>query len=192
LKRFLKITLALVVSALVLVYACDYAFFRYRSASKRNPYGSVTVRHYYAVQHKNGKTEFLFGLLLHRFVCTPFSRMAATHPAGISSAIQNRGPISDPASREIGNQWRKRGLKRTPPAVLTLLAVRLCQGKTRGYQRTVATRVDGEAAPEFRGPFPHPDDTQPGGVSLGRHSDSLVLDFKQQLASRSSHANRDA
>jgi hypothetical protein len=60
LKRFLKITLALVVSALVLVYAGDYAFFRYRSASKRNPYGSVTLQHYYAVQHKNGKTEFLF------------------------------------------------------------------------------------------------------------------------------------
>ena len=60
------------------------------------------------------------------------------------------------------------------------------------YERTVATGVDGEAPPQFRGPFPHSDDTEPGGVSLGRHSDSLVLDFKQQLASGSSHANRDA
>jgi hypothetical protein len=60
LKRFLKTTLALVVSALAVVYACDYAFFRYRSARNRDPYGSVTIRHYYAVQHKNGKTEFLF------------------------------------------------------------------------------------------------------------------------------------
>jgi hypothetical protein len=60
LKRLLKIAVALAATALVLVYACDYAFFRYRSAGNGNPYGSVTVRHYFAVQHKNGKTEFLF------------------------------------------------------------------------------------------------------------------------------------
>ena len=60
LKRFLKITVASGATALVLVYTGDYALFRYRSASNRIPYGSVAVRHYYAVQHKDGKTEFLF------------------------------------------------------------------------------------------------------------------------------------
>jgi hypothetical protein len=60
LKRFLKITVASVATALVLGYAGDYALFRYRSASNRIPYGSVAVRHYYAAQHTNGKTEFLF------------------------------------------------------------------------------------------------------------------------------------
>ncbi len=60
LKRFLKITVASVATALVLVYAGDCALFRYRSASNRIPYGSIAVGHHYAVQHKNGKTEFLF------------------------------------------------------------------------------------------------------------------------------------
>src|ERR1700730_17685900 len=50
LKRFLKITVASVATTLVLVYAGDYALFRYRSATHRSPYGSVTVRRYYAVQ----------------------------------------------------------------------------------------------------------------------------------------------
>ncbi len=95
LKRFLKITVASGATALVLVYAGDYALFRYRSASNRIPYGSVAVRHYYAVQHKDGKTEFLSIRPLHRFVCTPCSRTAATLPAGIWSAIKNRGPKSD-------------------------------------------------------------------------------------------------
>src|ERR1700719_3385415 len=44
----------------VLVYVGDYAAFRYHTAVNRSPYGTVTVRHYYAVLHKNGKTEFIF------------------------------------------------------------------------------------------------------------------------------------
>lgn len=60
LKRILLLTLASLAGILALAYACDYAVLRYRMAGNREPYGSVTVRHYYAVEHKNGKTEFLF------------------------------------------------------------------------------------------------------------------------------------
>jgi tRNA U34 5-carboxymethylaminomethyl modifying enzyme MnmG/GidA len=43
-----------------LAYAIDYLIFRYRVASNRQPFGSVTVQSYYAVGQKNGKTEYLF------------------------------------------------------------------------------------------------------------------------------------
>jgi len=49
-----------VVGAGLLVFGADYAVFRLRVAANRNAYGSVVVRHYYAVLQKNGKTEFLF------------------------------------------------------------------------------------------------------------------------------------
>ena len=41
-------------------YAVDWVIFRVRVAANWNPYGSVTVDHYYAVQQKNGKTSFIF------------------------------------------------------------------------------------------------------------------------------------
>jgi hypothetical protein len=44
----------------VVVYVGDYTVWRYRTYTRRDPYGTVTVRHYYAVLHKNGKTEFMF------------------------------------------------------------------------------------------------------------------------------------
>ena len=53
-------TILLVASAGLLGFTSDYSVFRLRVATKRSPYGSVTVRHYYAVLQKNGKTEFLF------------------------------------------------------------------------------------------------------------------------------------
>jgi len=42
------------------VYALDFLAFRLRLAANWNPYGSVTVTHYYAVQQKSGKTQFIF------------------------------------------------------------------------------------------------------------------------------------
>lgn len=51
--------LCLVVLAAV-AFAADYAVLRYRIAAQRAPFGAVTVRSYYAVRLKNGKTEFLF------------------------------------------------------------------------------------------------------------------------------------
>lgn len=42
------------------VYAGDYAVLRLRIATNHNPFGTVTVRPYYAVPRKDHKTEFLF------------------------------------------------------------------------------------------------------------------------------------
>lgn len=52
--------LLIVLVSLAIVYALDYAVLRYRIATNRNPYGTVTVRPYYAVPRKDHKTEFLF------------------------------------------------------------------------------------------------------------------------------------
>jgi hypothetical protein len=43
-----------------ITYAGDYAILRYRVAAKRNPFGTVSVSSYYAVQEKNNKTEYIF------------------------------------------------------------------------------------------------------------------------------------
>lgn len=43
-----------------LIFGVDYTVFRVRVATNRNAYGSVTVNHYYAIQQKNGKTQFIF------------------------------------------------------------------------------------------------------------------------------------
>jgi len=60
LRRIVLIASVFLLGTTVLIYVGDYAVLRYRTAMNRNPYGSVTVRHYYAVLHKNGKTEFMF------------------------------------------------------------------------------------------------------------------------------------
>jgi hypothetical protein len=58
-RIFVAVILAVVGSA-ALSYGLDYAIFRFREATNRNAYGSVTVNHYYAVLQKNGKTKFSF------------------------------------------------------------------------------------------------------------------------------------
>jgi hypothetical protein len=58
-----RLTLRLIVSLLLglaVVYASDYLILRYRIASNRNAYGTVTVQPYYAVPRKDHKTEYLF------------------------------------------------------------------------------------------------------------------------------------
>lgn len=47
-------------SVVILTFLVDLGLFRLRVAANREPYGSVVVRHYYAVVQKNGKTQFLF------------------------------------------------------------------------------------------------------------------------------------
>ena len=49
-----------VVGLLGIAYGADYCVFRYRLATKRQPFGSVTVEHYYEVAHKDGKAEIIF------------------------------------------------------------------------------------------------------------------------------------
>jgi hypothetical protein len=51
---------ALTVAAAILAFGVDFAVFRFRVWTNRDPYGSVTVKHYYAVLQKNGKTQFIF------------------------------------------------------------------------------------------------------------------------------------
>ena len=43
------------------LYVLDYLVLRYRMARNQTPFGTVTVRPYYAVPQKDHKTEFLFG-----------------------------------------------------------------------------------------------------------------------------------
>ncbi len=45
--------------SLALVYAGDFAMVWYRIRANRQPFGSVSVEHYYAVPEKNNKTEFM-------------------------------------------------------------------------------------------------------------------------------------
>lgn len=52
--------IGLCVLGFVVLYAADYLLLRYRVATNRNPYGTVTVQSYYAVPRKDHKTEFLF------------------------------------------------------------------------------------------------------------------------------------
>jgi len=46
---------------IVLVYAGDFLVLRYRMATNKNPFGSVTRTVYYSVKLKSGKTEFDYG-----------------------------------------------------------------------------------------------------------------------------------
>ncbi|HVI09642.1 MAG TPA: hypothetical protein VND65_15240 [Candidatus Binatia bacterium] len=63
-KRFLvrlfAITAGVAVGGTAILYAGDLAIFRYRVSGNHQPYGQVTVTHYYAVLQKDGKTEFIF------------------------------------------------------------------------------------------------------------------------------------
>jgi hypothetical protein len=53
-----------IVAAMVLVvlvaYAGDYAWVRYRVSKHLDPFASVTIQPYYAIHQKNGKTEYDF------------------------------------------------------------------------------------------------------------------------------------
>lgn len=51
---------ALLIAVVALVFVADYGVLRLRLAFKRTNYGSVNVQYYYAIPHKNGKTEFDF------------------------------------------------------------------------------------------------------------------------------------
>jgi hypothetical protein len=44
----------------VVLYAADYAIFRYRVAKNYPAFGQVTVNSYDAVPQKNGRTQYIF------------------------------------------------------------------------------------------------------------------------------------
>jgi hypothetical protein len=60
LRRIFLVAILSVAGAAAIAFALDYAVFRVRVATNRNAFGSVMVRHYYAVLQKNGKTVFTF------------------------------------------------------------------------------------------------------------------------------------
>jgi hypothetical protein len=41
-------------------YTVDYAVFRYRVSTNRQPFGQITVTTYDAVEQKSGRTQFIF------------------------------------------------------------------------------------------------------------------------------------
>jgi hypothetical protein len=59
-KRSAVIFLLVLLAIAGVSYALDYGLLRLRVARNRSPFGTVNVRRYYAVQKKNGKTEFMF------------------------------------------------------------------------------------------------------------------------------------
>jgi len=60
LRRSFFATILALAAAVALAFVVDFLIFRIRVAANWNPYGSVTVDHYYAVAQKSGKTEFMF------------------------------------------------------------------------------------------------------------------------------------
>lgn len=60
LLRLLVLSISSVLILTLLAYAVDYAIFRYRASTNRQPFSQITVSSYDAVQQKNGKTEFIF------------------------------------------------------------------------------------------------------------------------------------
>ncbi len=60
LRRIFLGILVLLLGVAILAFGVDFAVFRIRVAANREPYGSVTVKHYYAVLQKNGRTQFIF------------------------------------------------------------------------------------------------------------------------------------
>jgi hypothetical protein len=59
-SRIIVNGLASVLGLIMLAYPADYAVFRYRLSTNRQPFGQITVTTYDAVAQKNGKTEFIF------------------------------------------------------------------------------------------------------------------------------------
>ncbi len=60
LKRLLFIGLSSLLGLMALIYAVDYAVFRYRVGANRQPFSQITVYSYDAIPQKNGKTQFIF------------------------------------------------------------------------------------------------------------------------------------
>jgi hypothetical protein len=59
--KSVKRTLLVVVLVALAVYGGDFLWLRYRMATKRDPFGSVTYDVYYSAKLKNGKFEFSYG-----------------------------------------------------------------------------------------------------------------------------------
>jgi hypothetical protein len=57
---YLKRSVLVLVLAFIAVYAADFAWIEYRTASSTEAFDSIQIKRYYAVKEKDGKTEFMF------------------------------------------------------------------------------------------------------------------------------------
>jgi hypothetical protein len=57
-KKIAALCLTTLIAASVLFYGGDYLVWRYKVATGHSPNGTVTVQFYYAIEEKNGKTEY--------------------------------------------------------------------------------------------------------------------------------------
>ena len=57
-KKIAALSLTALLAGCALLYAVDYLVWRYKLATGHGPYATVTVQFYYAIQEKNGKTEY--------------------------------------------------------------------------------------------------------------------------------------
>jgi hypothetical protein len=57
-KKIAGLSVTALIAVCVLLYAVDDLIWRYKLATGHSPYGTVTVQFYYAIQEKNGKTEY--------------------------------------------------------------------------------------------------------------------------------------
>lgn len=60
-KKVLGISALVIVALAALIYTADYAVLRVRIARNLTPYGTETVRQYYAISEKNQRTEYVYG-----------------------------------------------------------------------------------------------------------------------------------
>jgi hypothetical protein len=58
--RYFAFTAMILGITLLMAYAADSLVIRYKIAKSREPFASVTVRQYYAIEKKANKTEFVF------------------------------------------------------------------------------------------------------------------------------------
>ena len=101
------------VGLLGIAYGADYCVFRYRLATKRQPFGSVTVEHYYEVAHKDGKAEIIFDPPVQKTCVHSLFPHSGDPPCWFlirhAERRTDRGPISDYAqaeSRALGSAHR--------------------------------------------------------------------------------------
>jgi hypothetical protein len=59
-KRIIFLLVISVCAAALFAFSGDYLLFRFRLSRNRDPFGSVTVQVYYAIQEKNSRTEYMY------------------------------------------------------------------------------------------------------------------------------------
>ena len=86
-KKIAALTVAVLISACVLLYAIDYLVWRYKLSAGHDPYDTVTVQFYYAIQEKNGKTEYDYQPPQPDTCVNALFPHEGTHPAGMRRNI---------------------------------------------------------------------------------------------------------